>query len=191
MAGKTPTEAYLPFRDPMAEALGCIAHGRLSVPHTHRFEADRVYPIVLNNGDPVVLRGVDRILFTAGQNFRLVATDDKDRGPFKVQTVQYVYAFEIVAGRKHELLAFHWTPEETRPGARTYPHLHVGSAMIASDAPFLPDRFNKLHIPTSRVSLESVVRFAIEELRVPGKRGWEDILGRTHAAFETWRTRTA
>lgn len=186
MAGRNPDEAYRTFRDPMNEALGCITAGRLAVPRVHRFETDRVYSIVLQQGDPVRLRGVIPLLFSVGHQFRIVETEDHDRGPFEVRTVQYWYQLETTRGQ--ELLAFHWTPETDRAGQRRYPHLHVGSSMVASDAPLIPDRFNKTHIPTNRVPLESVIRFAIEELGVRELRAdWEGVLERTEGAFAHWR----
>lgn len=191
MAGKTPAEAYRRYRDPLETALGCITPGRLSVPPTSRFEVGRLYAVALNDGVPVMLKGVKGLTFSAGQTFRIVPASD-DRSPFNVQTVEYAYVFEITTvDARHEILAFHWTPEEQGKGYRTYPHLHIGSAMIAPSAPLLPRRFNKLHIPTSRVALESVVRFAIEEIGVtPRAKDWSRILDRTQEAFETGRTRT-
>jgi hypothetical protein len=188
LAGRDPDEAYRNFRDPMNEALGCITAGRLAVPQVHRFETDRVYAIVLRRGEPVRLRGVIPLLFSLGHQFRIVETEDRDRGPFKVRTVQYWYQFET--SHRQELLAFHWTPDTDQTGQRRYPHLHVGSSMIASDAPLFPDRFNKVHIPTNRVSLESVIRFSIEELGVQALRAdWMAVLERTEGAFAHWRTR--
>lgn len=172
----------------MNEALGCITAGRLTVPRAHRFETDRVYSIVLQRGDLVRLHGVIPLLFSVGHQFRIVETEDHDGGPFKVRTVQYWYLLETKQG--HELLAFHWTPETEQSAQRRYPHLHLGSAMLASDAPLLPGRFNQMHIPTNRVSLESVIRFAVEELGVRALRpDWLDILERTEGAFVRWRTR--
>jgi hypothetical protein len=46
-----------------------------------------------------------------------------------------------------------------------------------------------LHIPTSRVSFEEIVRFLIEELRViPTRDDWEDVIGETETRFREFRT---
>lgn len=174
----------------MQQAIGCITARRLSVPKVPDFEADRDYGIVLNEGRPVELKGSGvRLLFSAGQNFRIVRTDDEDRGPFKVRTVRYFYQFATRDGT--EVLVYHWTPEAQGPNDRTYPHLHVATPMLNPAAPVFAGRFNKIHIPTGRVSLEAVVRLAIEEMGITGKKGWQSTLARTQAAFEQWRTRSA
>ena len=68
----TPNRVYELYIDPLEKALGCIAFERLSVMRTHRFEAGPVYAVVLNGGDPVLLRGATDIRFSAGQAFRII-----------------------------------------------------------------------------------------------------------------------
>lgn len=191
MAGKDPDEAFRNFRDPLMEALGCITPGRLTLLHFHRYEEGKEYAIALNDNDPVRLDAPFPLFFTAGQQFQIVRSDDPDLGPFKVHTVAYWYQFQADRRRPgSDVLAFHWTPEAANADNRRYPHMHIGSAMVANDAPVLPKRFNKLHIPTSRVSFESVVRFAIEELGVvPLRADYDAVLARTESVFRLRKTR--
>ena len=74
-------------------------------------------------------------------------------------------------------------PSFSRPNQPDLPHLHVtsqaGTAAIT----------RKQHIPTGRVSLESVVRFAIAELGVrPIRDDWGRVLDAGQAAFDARRT---
>lgn len=186
MAGKNPSEAYRNFQDSLNRALGCITAGRLTVPRGPRFEADHEYPIALNRGDGVVLRGDHHLLFSVIQHFTIMKTQDPDRGPFKVRTKSYFY--HIATQSREELLAYHWEPETSE--GRTFPHLHVGLVSIAQDAPIPRERFHRLHIPTGRVSLESVIRLLIEEFGVvPQKDDWREILDDTEEAFMRYKTR--
>ncbi|MDQ3693418.1 MAG: hypothetical protein M3464_07305 [Chloroflexota bacterium] len=66
--------------------------------------------------------------------------------------------------------------------------MHIGAAMLSATAPVFPQTFHKKHLPTGRVSIQSVVRFAIEELGVPPlRRNWRDILDRGQQQFEVDR----
>ena len=48
---------------------------------------------------------------------------------------------------------------------------------------------HKAHIPTKRLSFESIVRFAITELKVrPQQATWETTLDASEAAFEEHKT---
>jgi hypothetical protein len=171
----------------MNEALGCITAQRLSVPPGGTIRSGPVYAIVLNRGVPVALRGMTPVRLFLGCRFRIVESLGPDGRFYAIDTVEYAYQFLTRAGQ--EFLSFHWNPEAASTTERAYPHLHIGSPMLAADAPVLPDRFNKLHIPTSPVSLEAVIRFAIEELGVDGRAGWQDILKRTRTAHEPQETR--
>ncbi len=199
MAGRTPREAYRNFRDPMNRALGCITAKRLSVNPVVQFEADREYAILLNDAKPTRLQGPSLLWLSAGHRFRIVRDPDfhtdLSRGEFKVQTIEYWYQYETqdAAHAMKEVINFHWTPEATRTNERRYPHLHVGSVMLAAQTPLLPGRFHKVHIPTSRLSLEAIIRFGIQELGATVLKGresdWESILEETEQAFLRYKTR--
>lgn len=74
------------------------------------------------------------------------------------------------------------------PAQERHPHLHIGAAMLSPRTPMFPGAFHKKHVPTDRVSIERVVRFAIEELDVPPlRRNWSDILDRGQRRFDVDR----
>ena len=97
---------------------------------------------------------------------RIVISDDE---PTSVSVAIVGYFYRIATTSDREVIAFHWNPMATPP-QRTYPHLHIGS-LVSSGSLFLPDRFNKLHIPAGPLSLQQVLRFAIEELDVRPPHG--------------------
>lgn len=85
------------------------------------------------------------------QQFRIVRDE---RSSFHVSTEAYFYRLNDANGR--ELAAWHW-----HPGQRVaYPHAHVDCNMLTSAA----------HLPTSRVSIESVLRLLLDDLGVTPKR---------------------
>jgi predicted RNA-binding protein len=46
-----------------------------------------------------------------------------------------------------------------------------------------------LHVPTGRVPLEDVIRFAVQEQNVIARKAdWKDILDQTEATFRTKKT---
>jgi hypothetical protein len=140
----------------------------------------------------VSLRSASTISLSAGQRFRIVEDDTIEDGPYRVHTVEYWYLFSLEDGR--DILAYHWTPElsdrQRESGQRAYPHIHIGPALLASDSPIFPTTLHKKHVPSGRVSIESVVRFAIEELGVsPILPNWDDILTRNQSQFDQYRRR--
>lgn len=187
MAGKSPFEAYRNFQDSLNETLSCVTAGRLSVPSVSDFETDFEYSIVLNYGRPVTdLRGYHQLTLSVLQRFVIQMTDDEERGPYKVRTNMYVY--QVATRAEEELFAYHWTPEEDEYLYRVHPHLHIGAVSITGDAP-IPN-FPKLHLPTARVSLESIIRLLIEDLGVrPRRDAWREILTTSEEAFIRYRTR--
>jgi hypothetical protein len=96
-----------------------------------------------------------------------------------VHSSGYFYQVREQTGQK--VIAFHWHPG--RRGQPDFPHLHVtshvGGVHISA----------KSHVPTGRVSLESVVRFLIEELHVrPLRRDWEQVLEEGERHFHDRRS---
>ena len=189
MAGRDPAEALQNFIQPLRQALHCVTAAPLSVPDV-RGKTPRPaieYSAAVGAGLPVQLQGQHRLRLQVGHVFRLIETDDVDRGPIKAQTVRYQYV--VNTNDNQELFAYHWAPAAGESG-RTFPHMHIGSLVTAGSA-FLPKTFSRLHIPTSRVSLESVIRFLIEELEVEPIIEREKALTQlvqSEAAFHRYRT---
>lgn len=131
-------------------------------------------------GQAVRLKGDAGLGLVVAMQYRIVEAEG-DRGPWKVSSTSYSYAFRN--RNDQEILSFHW-----HPGERTriaWPHVHVGSPLLRPTSPL----DSRDHIPTGRVSVEEVLRFAFDDLDIdPLKDDWRDIFDRTQAAFEEWRT---
>jgi hypothetical protein len=66
------------------------------------------------------------------------------------------------------LSAYHWHPAGRSP--IVLPHLHLGGDVARP-------KFTTVHLPTGRIALEEVLRFAITELDVRPLRGdWATVL---------------
>jgi hypothetical protein len=85
-------------------------------------------------------------------SFRLVQDAPHD---WRVRTAGYEYRINDADGR--ELAAWHWHPAPF-PGP-DFPHLHIAAASLGHT-----------HLPTGRVSIESVLRLLIDDLKVPSRR---------------------
>jgi hypothetical protein len=117
---------------------------------------------------------------TIAQLYHVSETQDPDRGRWKVSTAEYNYTLRLQDRRV--LIAYHWHPGE-QFRVRT-PHLHIGPGAL------LPDTaLHRTHVPTGRVAIEDVIRFAINELGVePEREDWRQILDETQGRYEKWRT---
>ena len=191
MVGRSPSDAYRAFIIPMRRALGCITDARLTFPGNAR--SGLALTVSLNSGDPVRLRGESVLFFTSQQRFEIIRTDVVG-APYRLHTLQYTYEFAIDVTPDHpggtEVLSFHWTPESLNPGEKRFGHVHIKSPMLAAVTPIAPGRFSTVHIPTDRLCLEQVIRFAIEDLGVvPLRRDWEMILSDGEATWRVQRTR--
>lgn len=128
----------------------------------------------------VPLRGRARLEFSVIHSYE-VWQSDSDIDPRQWETSSAGYSYQVREIEGSELIAFHWHPgREHQPD---FPHVHItGQAGMVSIQ-------KQHHIPTGRVSLESVVRFAIEELGVrPLRPDWDRLLAAGQAAFDTRRT---
>lgn len=145
---------------------------------TNGYSPSQEHTLAPNVGEPVRLRGPVELDLVSKLWYRVVlAGEAGERGPWKVETLAYSHGLETPEAR--EIIAYHWHPGQ---GSEiTYPHLHLGAG-IGADLGIL----EKTHIPTGRIALEDVLRFAISELGVePQREDWSEVLAETQAAFET------
>ncbi len=179
MAGSTPRKAVQNFLRPLQLALSCVTDTQIAT--RGEFGPAVEHGWVVADGDPFPLpraRGPS-LRARLRQNFRIVRAEGQ-RGPWTVTITAYHYTLEESDGR--EVVSFQWHP--TGPGALPYPHLHLGDAADVGRA-----ELQGAHIPTGRVALEQVLRFAIETFKVRPRRGdWRDVLFGTRRRFEQWRT---
>ena len=149
MPGRSPHRAREEFLNPLRKALSCVTRAYLH--HTGGKEPGEVEALTLSQ-DPLRLgtRQCGTVQLLLGHQYRLVK-----RGPvWKVTTVKYMYHL-LADEDDSELVAWHWHPV-TSP----YPHVHVSCGPLGKGA----------HVPTGRVSVESVLRFLIDDLGVPRLR---------------------
>lgn len=99
-------------------------------------------------------------------------------GEYKVKTLGYIYAVGLGPSREDTIVAWHWHPEN-RPDC----HAHV-----YAPHDLLPEGLAELHIPTSRVSMEQVLRFLIQDLGVRARTGWEDAIADSEGRFLEYRS---
>ena len=114
----------------------------------------------------VPLRGRYRLEFSFHHTYTMRESSDGPRR-WAVRSGSYFYQVRERVGP--EIIAFHWHPG--RRGQPDFPHLHVTSQSGSVRIPA------KSHVPTGRVSVESVIRFLIEELHVrPLRPDWDRVL---------------
>lgn len=129
---------------------------------------------------PPRLRCSQREIYLAvAHQYRIIEDDPTTRGPWRVRSVGYSYILHGEEGK--ELFAYQWHPNSPSP-VRT-PHVHIGTALGLTD-PVLP----KLHMPTGRVSLEQVIRLAVELGAEPIRSDWEEVLRKSEESFIQWRS---
>lgn len=107
--------------------------------------------------DPLQLRSarIGAVQFDLGHQFKVV---EDSRKSWHVSTTAYMYTLRDGEGR--ELIGWHWHPDAKGDDRlRPHPHLHVPAGRI--------DR--RVHVPTGRVSIESVLRILLTDLAVPAR----------------------
>lgn len=159
--------------DSQNEALNRVSVGRLVASFGDILGTSTAFTVRIGRGDDplglglIALLGETPLLLEVSET--LLATTEPE-GVTGSLMVSYSYGVNVmVDGQPHEVVAFHWTPN-AEPPQRHYPHMHVGS-LITTGSRFRRKDFNRLHIPTGRLSLEAVLLFAVEELGVEPPRG--------------------
>jgi hypothetical protein len=159
------------FLEPLKEVIGCVTDEgfvarirRAGGPYPASFQSD--FAILDRVG------GLPPMRLELTHDYHVVPPDG-GRGLWRVSTAGWIY--ELADSRDQLIAAFHWHPEGS--GRATRPHVHVHGHHDTVD-------LHKLHLPTGRVPIESVVRFAIEDLNVvPRRSDWERVLDRHEEAF--------
>lgn len=180
MAGDTPYEAFVKFRDPLQKAFSCVnKDAHLWALGTNGYEPGQEHALVPDGGEPVQLFGPRRLGLRSLFRYRIVEAEG-ERGPWKVSTTGYYHALEDEG--EQEILTYHWHPGGE--SAIDFPHLHIERGIGASLG-----EIHKYHIPTGRIALEDVLRLAVLEFKAePIRADWADILDTTQEAYEAWRS---
>ncbi len=182
MPGATPNAAVDAFIDPIRESASCLSgSAHLTLSPKARGQVGETHSWTLNAAEGVSLIGGHR--FKAAMHFETLDQGASRRDErFRVSTRAYLYAITNAAGQ--ELIAAHWHP--TGKSHVTFPHWHLGAAAISEEGVFL----KRAHIPSPRVSFESMVRQVLD--MVPGiepcRDDWDTVLDRTEGAFEEFKS---
>jgi hypothetical protein len=101
----------------------------------------------------------------------VIIPDPKKLGAHKIHTKAYSYSIRERSGE--ELLRYDWHPQiEHIP----YPHVHIADSQL-----------KKLHLPTSRITIEQVLRLLITQFKVkPNRPDWRATLARGQRTFEDY-----
>jgi hypothetical protein len=174
LAGRNPHEALDAFIGPLQRAVSCVTRAQVYVrpPRPDEVQALTISedPVTLGTtGDPGA-----RLRLSIQQQYQLVEVDDPERGPWKVSTRAYRY--EVAEAQGLELLACHWHPAGKSRWKLPHPHVSGG-------------RLHGMHLPSSRVSLEALLRVLLAELEVrPLRADWVAVLDAAEQAFADYRT---
>ena len=175
MAGRTPYEAVRSFFAPLQLSLSCVSKTVLAVSHRGYDVSDEPHWLAPKDEELIALSGLLHLALEVMIHYRIVPASG-DRGPWKVSITSYLYTLQDSDGQ--EIVSYHWDPRGR--GRETFPHLHVGHSRGVLT--------RKHHLPTGRISLEEILRYAIAELGVKTRRkNWVEILDRNQQLLEDWR----
>jgi hypothetical protein len=171
VAGRNPGEAVAAFTQPIANALGCFARGRLSADVQHPRDGYGV--LTFNDEESFPLDAHSNVTLSMTMHYE-IREDDTGRGPWKVSTTGWVYALRAKTG---DTVEYHWHP--VSDSHSTEPHVHVNDA--------------KAHLPTGRILIEEILDLGIEMGAVCGNLAkWTDLRMLNRQNFElgaTWGTK--
>lgn len=143
---------------------------------------DEARTLVLANAPVEVPRkSADPLYFAPTQYIEVVPDDRVERREFRVTTHGYIYLLSLHPRLETSVLEWHYHPYAGRPDT----HLHIGS--VEGE----PGPLVNAHVPTGRVSFESIMRFLITEFGVEHPHeGWKEILAECEQRFRRHRTWT-
>jgi hypothetical protein len=177
LLGDTPAEAVERFHRPLRRALSCVTRAVVDVKGGY-YLSPEPHELVLGGGDPVRLRGPERIGLSVKMRYRVVEAPGR-RSRYEVEIVAYQYSLTARDGK--ELVAYHWHPEGE--SHVTTPHVHLGPGAAIGHRGIAG-----AHLPTDHVALVEVIRLALEQPGVePLRNDWRDVLTRTQATTERYR----
>lgn len=164
--------------EPIKDTLSCVARAKVTLSAGGWGRVGVVHALTVNNNDPLRLRGTP-LLLRVRMQYEIVRVDETGELPWRCTTHGYDYEVQLSSGEA--VVSYHW-----HPASKTkMPHLHIGRTQLASGAVLS----HKVHVPTDRVSVESVVRSCITEYGVePMHDDWDEILTLREGAFKLYRS---
>lgn len=111
--------------------------------------------------------------------YEIIPVEGDGQEPWRVTT--HGYSHELQESNGQAVISWHWHPDSRVQD----PHIHMGSTQLSDDAVIS----RRTHLPTDRVSLESVVRACIDEFgATPARDDYDKILSMNEGAFKLYRT---
>jgi hypothetical protein len=171
LPGRTPPEAREAFLAPLRRSLSCITDAQLFVAPKL---PGQVEALALS-ADPLLVRSapLGDIQFVLGHQYRII---EDDLYGWRVSTAAYRY--DLLDGSGKELIAWHWHPDGS--SSMVKPHLHMSGGPVPK----------KAHVPTGRVTIESVLRLLLTDLEVsPRRTDFHDVLDVSegpHLQYRSW-----
>jgi hypothetical protein len=137
--------------------------------HGGHAPARRPYTLTFGGSEIIPIQGPQRISLGMIYNYTVEPADDG----WRVHTASYAY--QLFLRDERPLISWHWHPGGRSPV--TWPHAHVPHHVSPVD-------LSKAHVPTGQVSIQAVIRFAIEEVSVePLRPDWRAMLEQTERSF--------
>jgi hypothetical protein len=146
LPGRTPYEGRRNFLAPIQRSLSCICRAHVKAPGDKPpGEPEAIY----TTESPIMLRSPAHgaLALQIVMQYTII---EKSRRNWGASTGSYFYTIDDEVG---ELISWQWHPYTGNP----HPHLHMTGARTDKG----------LHTPTGRVSFEAVIRYLIDELKVP------------------------
>ncbi len=154
MPGRNPAAARRDFLGPLQRGLACVTYAQWLTSGPWKQPGDE--EALTTSQRPLRFASAlfrDGLLLDLRQRYHY----ERDAGGWHVSTLAYNYELDDGDGR--ELISWHWHPGQ--PSGNPYMHLHVAGATLGP----------RVHVPTGRVSIESIIRMLITDLGVPPAGG--------------------
>jgi len=151
LPGRSAQEALKKFIDPLKETVSCLGQQAKWVYGSKIALGQRV---TTSLASPVTVKSslYDRgLTLTSTIAVKIIEDGRPNMGPYRCSTQEYIHT---ISTGNERLLAFHWHPENLSP--ELGPHLHLGKKRFP--------QLKTIHIPTSRTTLEYVIRMMLDEL---------------------------
>jgi hypothetical protein len=172
--GRTTGEAVEAYTDPIRQTLRCITNGIIAY-GGGIYLSGKVNTLTFVNEPVAALNGTDLGLFFS-QRYNFYQEPGGDQ-LWRVRTRGYFYTVsDCRTEHPSEIFSYQWHPHSEV----TIPHVHFKKG---------EERIRRVHLPTGRVSIESVAEFLIRDMGVrPGRPDWEKVINRNRELFEKNRS---
>jgi hypothetical protein len=166
--GRTPGEALEEYTEPLRQTLRCVTDSFIG------YSYGRIGNLTFVN-EPIAKLRATELGLSFSQQYRLIQTEDTQL--WRVQTRGYFYTVhDCSADYPQEIFSYQWHPQSSV----IFPHVHFKKG---------EPRITRTHLPTGRISIESIVEFLILDLKVrPASDDWSEIVTRNRGIFEKYRS---